>query len=59
MNLYFPADVRALMEMTDDVSVLRDLADLEDALVVGDELAAIEAVEKLYVFALRNGLETE
>lgn len=59
MNLYFPADVRALMEMTDDVSVLRNLADLEDALVVGDELAAIEAVEKLYVFALRNGLETE
>ncbi len=57
IDLYDIPSVRSLMETTDDVFVLRNLVALEAALHDGDEIAQLNAIENLYDFTLKNGID--
>lgn len=59
LNLFTasPAEIRDLMQQTDDVATLRLLADIEAAVLAGDIEAQVEAVDRIAdLLVLQQGI---
>lgn len=59
LNLFTasPAEIRDLMQQTDDVATLRLLAELESAIAAGDDEAQIAAIDRISeLLVLQHGV---